>query len=96
MPFVVGIARERAADGRAVALFGVASTPVRSAGAEEVLVGERPTEAVLDAAAAAGFDGVDVQGDEVHASAGYRRAAGRALVRRALDTAVRSSGRSAA
>lgn len=79
-----------------VALFGVAGTPVRSRGAEEALVGEQPTEAVLDAAAAAGFDGVDVQGDEVHASAVYRRDAGRVLVRKALGAAVRSAGREAA
>jgi CO/xanthine dehydrogenase FAD-binding subunit len=40
--------------------------------------------AVLDAAAAAALAGVEVVGDEVHASADYRRRAGRALVRRAL------------
>jgi CO/xanthine dehydrogenase FAD-binding subunit len=67
-----------------VALFGMAGTPVRAVAAEEVLLGERPTAAVLDAAAAAAFDGVEVIGDEVHASATYRREAGRALVRRAL------------
>jgi carbon-monoxide dehydrogenase medium subunit len=67
-----------------VVLFGVAGTPVRAGGAEEVLVGERPVTAALDAAAAAAFDGVEVVGDEVHASAAYRREAGRGLVRRAL------------
>lgn len=82
--------------GARVALFGVAGTPVRSRAAEEILMGEHPTDAVLDAAAAACFDGVDVQGDEVHASAAYRRDAGGALVRRALGAAVRSAGRAAA
>ena len=62
----------------------MAGTPVRATGAEEALVGERMTDAVLDAAAAAAFDGVEVIGDDVHASAAYRRDAGRALVRRAL------------
>jgi carbon-monoxide dehydrogenase medium subunit len=76
----------------AVALFGVAGTPVRSRGAEEVLMGEQVDEAVLDAAAAASLDGVDVLGDEVHAPAAYRRDAGRALVRRILAAAVRSAG----
>jgi carbon-monoxide dehydrogenase medium subunit len=76
----------------AVALFGVASTPVRSRGAEEVLMGEQVDDAVLDAAAAASLDGVDVLGDEVHAPAAYRRDAGRALVRRTLAAAVRSAG----
>jgi CO/xanthine dehydrogenase FAD-binding subunit len=75
-----------------IALFGVAATPVRSGGAERLLEGADladPDDAVLDAAAAAAFDGVEVLGDEVHASAGYRRAAGTALVRRALGSAVR-------
>jgi CO/xanthine dehydrogenase FAD-binding subunit len=48
-------------------------------------------EAVLDAAAATCLDGVDVLGDEVHASAAYRRTAGQALVRRTLAAAVRSA-----
>ena len=76
----------------AVALFGVASTPIRSRGAEEVLMGQRVDAQVLDAAAAAGLDGVDVLGDEVHAPAAYRRDAGRVLVRRTLTAAVRSAG----
>jgi CO/xanthine dehydrogenase FAD-binding subunit len=79
-----------------VALFGVASTPVRSRGAEEILMGQQVDEAVLDAAAAASLDGVDVLGDEVHASATYRRDAARALVRRTLAAAVRSAGGSGA
>jgi CO/xanthine dehydrogenase FAD-binding subunit len=80
-----------------MALFGVAATPVRAGGAERVLEGAvldgaDLDGAVLDAAAAGAFEGVDVIGDEVHASAGYRRAAGTALVRRALGSAVRAAG----
>ena len=86
---------ELAASGRCsrarVALFGLASTPVLSRGAEEVLMGQVVDQAVLDAAAAASLDGVDVLGDEVHASAAYRRTAGQALVRRTLAAAVRSA-----
>jgi CO/xanthine dehydrogenase FAD-binding subunit len=74
-----------------IALFGIAATPVRARAAERLLEGEVPADAVLDAAAAAAFDGVEVLGDEVHASAGYRRAAGTALVRRALGSAVRAA-----
>ena len=59
-------------------------------------MGQQVDEAVLDAAAAACLDGVDVLGDEVHASAAYRRTAGQALVRRTLAAAVRSAdGRTA-
>jgi carbon-monoxide dehydrogenase medium subunit len=76
-----------------VALFGLASTPVRSRGAEEVLMGQQCEDAVLDAAASACFDGIDVLGDDVHASAGYRRTAGQSLVRRTIGAAVRSVGR---
>jgi CO/xanthine dehydrogenase FAD-binding subunit len=74
-----------------IALFGVAATPVRAGGAERLLVGEVPDDGVLDAAAVAAFDGVEVIGDEVHASADYRRTAGIALVRRALGAAVRAA-----
>lgn len=74
----------------AVSMFGVAGTPVRSRGAEEILVGTRLDGTVLDEAAAASFTGVDVLGDEVHASAAYRRTAGAAIVRRALREAAGS------
>jgi carbon-monoxide dehydrogenase medium subunit len=87
----VDVDGEGRCSGARVALFGVASTPVRSRGAEEVLMGQQVDDAVLDAAAAVSLDGVDVLGDEVHAAAAYRRDAGRALVRRTLAAAVRSA-----
>jgi CO/xanthine dehydrogenase FAD-binding subunit len=94
---VCGIELDGARCARArIALFGIAATPVRARAAERLLEGEVPADAVLDAAAAAAFDGVEVLGDEVHASAGYRRAAGTALVRRALGSAVRAAGGGAA
>ncbi len=74
-----------------VSLFGVAGTPVRSRAAEQLLEGARMDEASLDEAARAVFDAVEVLGDEVHASAAYRRRAGSALVRRALAAAARSA-----
>jgi carbon-monoxide dehydrogenase medium subunit len=72
-----------------VSLFGVAATPVRARMAEALLVGTDLQDDALDSAAAVCFDGVDVLGDEVHASAAYRRRAGTALVRRALASAAR-------
>ena len=79
-----------------VSLFGVSSTPVRAHGAERVLVGARLDTTALDAAADACFDGVHVLGDEVHASAAYRRRAGRALARRVLGAAARPAAGMAA
>jgi CO/xanthine dehydrogenase FAD-binding subunit len=72
-----------------LSLFGVASTPVRARLTEQLLVGSDLQDDALDAAAAVCFDGVEVLGDEVHASAAYRRRAGTALVRRALASAAR-------
>ncbi len=70
-------------DGRAgVALFGVGSTPVRAASAEEALVaGASPTD-VAEAAVA----GLDPPGD-VHASASTRVRIARHLVERAVTRA---------
>jgi CO/xanthine dehydrogenase FAD-binding subunit len=80
------------ADGRcrdpAIALFGVAGTPVRSRAAEQALAGQPPEPEVLDAASAVAFDGIEGLGD-IHASSGYRRQAGQTLVRRGLAEATR-------
>jgi len=84
------------ADGRCararVTLFGVAGTAVRATGAEQLLTGSTLDDAALDAAAAVAFDGVQVIGDDVHASAGYRTTVGRRLVRRALAAARPAAG----
>jgi carbon-monoxide dehydrogenase medium subunit len=67
-----------------VALFGVASTPVRTAIAEERLVGTAPGDrTAADEAASAAMTGLDVA-DDSFVSATYRREAAASVVKRAL------------
>lgn len=67
-----------------VALFGVASRPLRSAAAEQVLAGTRPRDAgVADEAGRVALEGVDVAADSF-VSAAYRREATATVVERAL------------
>ena len=70
--------------GSAVALFGVADTPVRAAGAEQLLAGDAGADAA-DVAAAATADLQPVA--DVHGGSEYRRRVARACVERALRRA---------
>ena len=83
-------------DGRigraAIALFGVAATPVRAEVAEKALVGA--DAATVDAAeigdlAATGLD----PPDDLHASGALRRRIAAAVVRRAVERAIEASAR---
>lgn len=72
----------------ALALFGVASTPVRATTAEEAMMaGASPEEA--GRAAVAEID----PSDTVHATADYRRRVAEVLVRRAVAKAIEEAGR---
>ncbi len=73
-----------AVSGGAVALFGVADTPVRAAAAEELLAGDGGVAA--EDVAAAATDGLRPVSD-VHGGADYRRRVARACVERALRRA---------
>jgi carbon-monoxide dehydrogenase medium subunit len=68
-----------------IALFGVADRPIRSAGAEQALVGRTLAEGSADAARLASEE-VDAKSDG-HASAEYRKEVAGVLVRRALAQA---------
>jgi carbon-monoxide dehydrogenase medium subunit len=70
--------------GGAIALFGVADTPVRATAAERLLAagGDASTEDV----AAAATDGL-TPNDDVHGGGAYRRRVARACVERALERA---------
>jgi CO/xanthine dehydrogenase FAD-binding subunit len=70
-----------------IALGGVGPVPVRAHAAEQVLMGESPTDNLFRAAAETIGDALD-PGDDIHASADYRRHLARVLVRRALATAL--------
>jgi carbon-monoxide dehydrogenase medium subunit len=73
-----------AVSGSAVALFGVADTPVRAAAAESLLAGDGG--AAAEDVAAAATDGLQPVSD-VHGGSDYRRGVARACVERALRRA---------
>ena len=70
----------------AVAIGGVGPAPVRVQGAERVLLGEAPTEAVLAAAAAACRE-IEAM-DDVQVPGSYRRQLAGVMARRALADAI--------
>jgi CO/xanthine dehydrogenase FAD-binding subunit len=70
-----------------VALGAVASTPIRSAVAEQALVGETPSSALSRAAAEAAAQHIAPDSD-VRATADYRRLLTRVLVEQAIDRAT--------
>ena len=84
---VIGLdASGNVADAR-LAFTGVASTPVRHAAAEQLLVGGPPTADAFAAAADAARGEVD-PGDDIHASAAYRRHVAGVLAQRVLRDAT--------
>lgn len=71
----------------AIALLGMGSTPVRAGAAEQQLTGTSPGD--LDLAELGRMAVADLEPpDDVHASGGYRRRVGAALVSRALARAL--------
>jgi carbon-monoxide dehydrogenase medium subunit len=71
-----------------VVLFGVGATPQRASAVEEALVGQPPSDALFEAAAAKADEGLEDTLSDVHASAEYRRHLARVLTRRALAEAA--------
>jgi carbon-monoxide dehydrogenase medium subunit len=90
---LVGVAATVGLDGAGVcsdvrvALFGVAPTAVRAPGAEQALLGQKPGEQAIAAAAAAIASDIEPPAD-VHASAAYRVYVATNLARQALTEAV--------
>jgi CO/xanthine dehydrogenase FAD-binding subunit len=74
-----------------VALGGVGPTPVRARAAENALAGQRPTKALM-AAAAAEVPALTDPPDDIHASAEYRREMSAVFTRRALTRALATLG----
>jgi aerobic carbon-monoxide dehydrogenase medium subunit len=75
-----------------IALCGVDRRPVRAREAEDLLVGERPTDQRVREAAATAARGTDPVGD-CHGSAAFRRHLAGVLTRRALTTAIARAAR---
>lgn len=73
-----------------IAMGGVASTPLRASSAEHLLDGQKPTEALLVAAARESCVELDPPSD-VHASGAYRRVIVANLVEKALRAALSDS-----
>jgi CO/xanthine dehydrogenase FAD-binding subunit len=74
----------------AVALFGVATTPIRLSDGEALLVGTRLDAQVIRAAAET-TQAVEALSD-IHAGADYRRHLGAVMTRRALTDAAQRAG----
>ena len=88
-----------AADGRCAAarvvLFGVGATPLRATAAEQVVIGQKPTDKVFQDAGQKAADAVEEPMSDTHASAEYRRYLAQVMTRRALAEAVSRAGRAA-
>jgi carbon-monoxide dehydrogenase medium subunit len=70
-----------------LAFAGVSDVPARATGAEELLVGQRPSAELLDEAARRAVGDIDPPSD-LHGSAEYRKKVAAVLVRRGLRGAV--------
>jgi len=81
----------RCSDARVV-LFGVGPTPLRARGAEQVVTGEAPGEAVFAEAGRKTAEEIDEPLSDVHASAEYRRHLAQVLTRRGLAEAAGRAG----
>jgi aerobic carbon-monoxide dehydrogenase medium subunit len=74
-----------------LAFSGVSDVPVRAAGAEDLLVGERPSAELFDEAARRATEDIDPPAD-LHGSSDYRKKVAAALVRRGLRAAADNAG----
>jgi carbon-monoxide dehydrogenase medium subunit len=74
-----------------LAFAGVSDVPVRAAGAEDLLVGERPSDELFDEAARRATEHIDPPAD-LHGSSDYRKKVAAALVRRGLRAAADNAG----
>ena len=74
-----------------LAFAGAADVPVRAGAAEQLLIGQRPSAELFEAAADQAAADLDPPGD-LHGSPAYRRSVARTLVRRGLQAAVDAAG----
>ena len=88
---VVALAASGEIAGARIALGGVGPRPVRARAAEQLLVGQRPTAALLAEAARTVMPETDPP-EDIHASAEYRREMSAVFARRALTAALGKLG----
>ncbi len=74
-----------------LAFAGISDVPVRATGAEDLLVGERPSGELFDEAARLATEDIDPPAD-LHGSSDYRKKVAAALVRRGLRAAADNAG----
>ncbi len=72
--------------GASIALGGVAQTPLRAKAAEQLLTGQKMTDALIAQAAAKAAEGTEPESD-YHASAEYRKEMAQVFTRRSLKEA---------
>jgi carbon-monoxide dehydrogenase medium subunit len=75
-----------------IVLFGVGATPVRAPQAEQMLVGEAPSEKLFAQVGAAVSEELEDPSSDVHASAAQRRALAGVLTCRGLTEAATRAG----
>lgn len=75
-----------------IVLFGVAPIPYRARAAEDLLLGEKPSDGLFERAAEAASGGIEEPLSDIHASAEYRRHLARVMTRRALVEAAARAG----
>jgi carbon-monoxide dehydrogenase medium subunit len=74
-----------------LAFAGLSDVPMRAAAAEDLLVGERPSDSLFDEAARLATEDIDPPAD-LHGSSDYRKKVAGALVRRGLRAAADNAG----
>jgi carbon-monoxide dehydrogenase medium subunit len=88
-----------AADGRCsgarIVLFGVGAVPLRATAAEQVVIGQKPSDQVFQDAGQKAADAVEEPMSDTHASGEYRRYLAQVMTRRALAEAMTRVGRAA-
>ena len=92
---IVGLAVSLALSGGVIsdarlAFAGLSDVPLRASAAEDLLVGERPSAELFDAAAQRATDDVDPP-DDLHGSSDYRKTVAAATVRRGLRAAANNA-----
>ena len=75
-----------------IVLFGVGATPIRAQQAEQVIVGQKPNEKLLEQAGEKANGEIDDPLSDIHASAEYRRHLAQVLTRRGLAAALERAG----